>query len=96
MQGRIADSKRVLEMIAAQNGKELSGRRLVLSASNLMKPEPVSKLFHPRIRRTSVLLMISWFTLSFGWYGLILWIPSLFNKVQLLQAETRITRGATW
>lgn len=36
--------------------------------------------FHPALRRTSVLLMVVWFSLSFGWYGLILWIPTLFKE----------------
>jgi MFS transporter, VNT family, synaptic vesicle glycoprotein 2 len=37
---------------------------------------------HPSIRRTSVLLLVCWFTLSFGWYGLVLWIPTLFTAQQ--------------
>lgn len=40
----------------------------------------VRDFFDPSLRRTSVLLLIVWFALSFGWYGLTLWIPSLFNE----------------
>lgn len=40
----------------------------------------LSDFLHPSIRRTSLLLIVCWFTLSFGWYGLILWIPTLFAK----------------
>ncbi len=39
---------------------------------------PVRDFFSPPHARTSWLLMIVWFCLSFGWYGLILWIPTLF------------------
>lgn len=40
----------------------------------------LSDFLHPSIRRTSLLLVVCWFTLSFGWYGLILWIPTLFKQ----------------
>ncbi len=37
-------------------------------------------LFLPSLRRTTVLLCITWFGLSFGWYGLNVWLPSLFKE----------------
>jgi MFS family permease len=40
----------------------------------------VTIFIHSSLRRTSHLLIAIWFTLSFGWYGLILWIPELFEK----------------
>lgn len=50
-------------------------------------------LFHPSLKRTTVLLTVSWFTLSFGWYGLILWIPTLFkdSHVDLNEYQVRAT-----
>jgi VNT family MFS transporter (synaptic vesicle glycoprotein 2) len=39
--------------------------------------------WHPSLRKTSSLLLVIWFALSFGWYGLVLWIPSLFQQVDL-------------
>lgn len=42
-------------------------------------------LFLPSLRRSTILLALVWFGLSFGWYGLNVWIPTLFKaeKVQL-------------
>ena len=37
-------------------------------------------LFLPSLRRTTTLLCITWFGLSFGWYGLNVWLPSLFKE----------------
>jgi VNT family MFS transporter (synaptic vesicle glycoprotein 2) len=41
----------------------------------------LQELFSPSLRLLTVLLMIIWFTLSFGSYGLAVWMPTLFNKV---------------
>jgi MFS transporter, putative metabolite:H+ symporter len=37
--------------------------------------EPASRMFERRLRRTSLLLAAIWFSLSFGWYGLVIWLP---------------------
>jgi len=37
-------------------------------------------LFLPSLRRTTILLCATWFGLSFGWYGLNVWLPSLFKE----------------
>lgn len=37
----------------------------------------------PSLRRTSLLLLAAWFALSFGWYGLVLWIPTLFKQADV-------------
>jgi hypothetical protein len=42
---------------------------------------PLFDLFHPSIIRTTVLLTVVWWALNFGWYGLTLWLPTLFTKV---------------
>ncbi|ELR16663.1 transporter, major facilitator subfamily protein [Acanthamoeba castellanii str. Neff] len=42
---------------------------------------PLYDLLHPSIARTTVLLTIIWWALNFGWYGLTLWLPTLFAKV---------------
>jgi MFS family permease len=45
--------------------------------------EPILSFFSPELRRTSILLMIVWFTLSLGWYGLTLWIPTIFAETDV-------------
>ena len=42
-----------------------------------------TELFNPSLRRTTISLIVVWFGLSFGWYGLILWIPTLFEDANL-------------
>ena len=93
-QGDLRKATRLLAGIAARCGVSPMQNRLVLSASNKAKPEPFMKLFHPSIRKDTILLCVIWFTLSFGWYGLILWIPSLFQQVSTLVARTSGCRYA--
>ena len=38
-----------------------------------------SDMFQSHLWLVSVALLVTWFTLSFGWYGIILWIPRLFK-----------------
>ena len=38
------------------------------------------ELYSKRMIRTTCLLTVTWFTLSFGWYGIILWVPKLFDR----------------
>ncbi|KAK3580500.1 hypothetical protein CHS0354_001097 [Potamilus streckersoni] len=40
------------------------------------------EVFSPSLRRKAVILLIVNFTLSFGYYGLWMWFPELFNRVQ--------------
>jgi len=42
-----------------------------------------SKLYEPNLRRTTFSLMLVWFSLSFGSYGLMTWINIIFEKVHL-------------
>jgi MFS family permease len=44
---------------------------------------PMRSLLAPPLRRSSLLLGAIWFALSFGWYGLILWVPTLFCEAKV-------------
>ncbi|ESO91025.1 hypothetical protein LOTGIDRAFT_191516 [Lottia gigantea] len=39
------------------------------------------RLFHKDLRRQTIILIIINFTLSFGYYGLFMWFPELFNRI---------------
>jgi len=44
---------------------------------------PMRALLAPELRRSTLLLSAIWFALSFGWYGLILWVPTLFCEAKV-------------
>lgn len=54
-----------------------SSRRRVQCAAGA---RPMRSFFAPHLLRTSGLLMSVWFLLSFGYYGLSLWLPTLFHE----------------
>lgn len=41
-----------------------------------------AQLFSPSLRRTSIVMIIVWFTLSFGFYGMFMWFPELFSRIE--------------
>jgi len=41
------------------------------------------QLFNDDLRRSTIVLIIIWFTLSFGYYGFTLWMPTYFNEIAL-------------
>lgn len=45
--------------------------------------DTLSMLFVGVHRSTTLLLVAVWFCLSFGWYGLAIWIPSLFKQAHM-------------
>jgi hypothetical protein len=45
--------------------------------------QPLGEFFAPSLLRTSLLLMVVWFALSLGWYGLTLWIPTIFAETDI-------------
>jgi MFS family permease len=55
--------------------------KLSLNVTALMKSlQPLGQLFDTHNGLTAGLLSIVWFCLSFGWYGLLLWIPTLLTE----------------
>lgn len=43
--------------------------------------ELTKELFNKRLRRTTLVLLVINFTLAFGYYGLFLWFPELFSRI---------------
>jgi len=58
----------------------LTKDEVVFDIEELEKKEKwfVKVLFQDKFRRSTIGLIIVWFTLSFGYYGLTLWMPDFF------------------
>jgi len=96
IKGRLKETVRVLNYISSVNRRpcpvsktsdlipSLSVNHSVEDLKKRLKEDnksdPFWMLFHPKILRVTVLMCVIWWSLSFGWYGLILWIPELFDK----------------
>ena len=59
--------------------------------------ENLAELLRPPLRKTTLLLMGVWAAINFGWYGLLLWLPSLFERAGLQQSmyKDALLTGAT-
>lgn len=90
VQGKHAQALRVLNIGAAKHGH----RPLDVTASDLSpasgqrRPQNtfrqnVQTLFAHPLRQTTLLLCGIWAALNFGWYGLLNWLPTVFDKLHL-------------
>lgn len=64
---------------------------------DLQRGAAVRELLRGKLLRPTLALSAAWFALSYGWYGLILWMPTLFAKAQLelsVYASTFIVAAA--
>eukprot|EP01060_Flectonema_neradi_P040107 TRINITY_DN9034_c0_g1_i1.p1 TRINITY_DN9034_c0_g1~~TRINITY_DN9034_c0_g1_i1.p1 ORF type:complete len:547 (+),score=66.38 TRINITY_DN9034_c0_g1_i1:151-1641(+) len=85
-----ANLRKVLTTMAKRNGAQPPpSRPLISDATDSGIEERITfresmrilkNLFSKRMVRTTSLLLVVWFTLSFGWYGIILWVPKLFDR----------------
>lgn len=77
LKGDVAGAKRVLAQVAAINRVELD-----LSALQPLPPTPkrntTAALFAPSLRPRTLLLMVVWLGLSFGYYGVFTWLRPIF------------------
>lgn len=58
--------------------------RVLTSICNTMSKvfQTTLRLFEGQLRWTTLVLLFVWFTLSFGYYGLWMWFPEIFQRIQ--------------
>ena len=66
---------------AAFPGEPLATRTLSYRLKRLISP--FLALFSPSVRRSTLSLALVWFMLSFGWYGLVLWVPKIIDSLDM-------------
>lgn len=75
--GRRDEARAVLREVARQNG---SGVRVgELNVPLVRGGARLSTLFQGTLRRRTLLLSLTWFSLSLGYYGIFSWLPSFFR-----------------
>jgi VNT family MFS transporter (synaptic vesicle glycoprotein 2) len=63
----------------SRSGESLGAARKAVATA--LKQSTIGLLFQGQLRRTSLILLVIWFTLSFGSYGMSTWISTLFADV---------------
>jgi putative MFS transporter len=74
---KVDQSFRVLQQVARENGRDLSGYQLKPLAVSARSS--AADIWKPGLRRTTLLLWIIWFFLSLGYYGVFTWLPNFFK-----------------
>lgn len=76
--GRTAEASAVIARVAADNGQPMH--------AEIRPPEPsrpvaaLRALFVPQLRRSTIMLWIAWFCISLGYYGVFIWLPTVFVR----------------
>lgn len=78
VKGDTDKAKQVLLQVAAENGVKLAEFELK-PLTTAPKAEPISTLWKPAFRRTTLLLWVIWFGISLGYYGVFTWLPAFFR-----------------
>jgi MFS transporter, putative metabolite:H+ symporter len=74
--GRNDEASEILAGIARENGQPVPEQELV--ADERQEGNPVSKLWRPGLRQSTLMLWIAWFCISLAYYGIFTWLPQAF------------------
>jgi MFS transporter, putative metabolite:H+ symporter len=74
--GRAVEAKEILARVATANDRP--GPELDLCTGERQGGAPVTKLWMPRLRRSTLTPWITWFCIALAYYGLFTWLPSAF------------------
>jgi MFS transporter, putative metabolite:H+ symporter len=74
--GRAVEAKEILARVATANDRPGPERDLI--TGERQGGATVAKLWMPRLRRSTLMLWITWFCIALAYYGLFTWLPSAF------------------
>ncbi len=75
IEGREAEARQVLQQIARENGVVIDiGQLQIHKRAEVMA---VSALWKTPFTRTTLLMWITWFCISLGYYGIFIWLPNI-------------------
>lgn len=77
LQGRGEEARAVLRHVAAYNKKDVEVGEL--PSTPPAAPTPFAALWRPALARRTLLLSVTWFCLSLGYYGIFTWLPTFFR-----------------
>lgn len=76
--GRPQEAQRVIAEVAEYNGRPVPSRSISAAATG--EQATVASLFRPQFRRSTIMLWSAWFCISLAYYGLFVWLPTVFVR----------------
>ncbi|WP_371809917.1 MFS transporter [Deinococcus sp. JMULE3] len=74
--GRLDEARAALERVAQLNGRDLPPEPLAAPRRVTARPPRWAALLSPHLRDRTLLLGITWFGMSLGYYGIFSWLPT--------------------
>jgi len=81
--GRGRDSFPVTRLVIDRDHSYSQGRSVGWKETLREAGSSLKKMFSPSLFRVTVTMLVINFTIQFGYYGLMLWFPELFNKLEI-------------
>lgn len=78
LDGRADEARAVLQQVAEENGVDIEIGELRAPAKQQKREFTAKTLLRQPYTRTTLMLWIAWFTISLGYYGTLIWLPSIF------------------
>lgn len=84
--GRTEEARRIVEQIAQDNGRPTPEGDIAAPSTGAQGG--LASLFLPQFRTATVMLWVVWFCISLGYYGLFVWLPTVFVQQGFTFLET--------
>jgi putative MFS transporter len=75
--GKEEEARQVLRQVAAENGVHVQIDRLTIETGQ--KQVPLITIFQGQFLSQSLMMTLTWFLISLGYYGLFVWLPGIFR-----------------
>jgi putative MFS transporter len=75
--GRLKEAMEVVDSVAPRTGGASAAAEAATPASGMASVAPVRRIFERRVLRTTIFCLVTWFCLSWVFYAILVWLPSL-------------------
>ena len=76
--GRVDEAEAILAQVARENGVPERDVPHIEPPADASDKVEIKRLFEGRLKRTTVMLWITWFFIALAYYGLFSWLPKIF------------------
>jgi putative MFS transporter len=77
VQGKEVEARRILLEVAKENHIEIQINKI--SAEPMQKQIPLKTIFQGQFLGQTIMVTLTWFLISLGYYGLFVWLPGIFR-----------------
>jgi len=86
--GKTEEALAVLREVARQNGTKMpEGTLIPLPEDETKTKARIQDLLSPNLRKTTLTLCLVWFSITYGYYGITIWLPNYLGSLEIPSTE---------